>query len=201
MRAGQLSTGFRLRWRDGAGRLTLEGVKDRHSVTWRSQLQAQSGVVSWQQARDAGFSAKAIDWRLRSGTWQRLYLGVYATFTGIPTRAARLWAAVTARRQARRRDGSGIRYLDNLYEEYGLCVELDGAAAHPPEGRWRDTRRDNATLVQGAQTLRYGWPDTTEYRCRTAAEIAMALRRHGWTGTLRPCGPTCTAARPARKIV
>jgi hypothetical protein len=36
-----------------------------------------------------------------------------------------------ARRQARRRHGSGNRYLDNLYEEYGLCVELDGNAAHP----------------------------------------------------------------------
>src|SRR5215472_1530256 len=80
-----------------------------------------------------------------------------------------------ARRQARRRHGSGNRYLDNLYEEYGLCVELDGSAAHPAEGRWRDTRRDNVNLVQGARTLRYGWPDVTEHRCRTAAEIAAVL--------------------------
>ena len=57
-----------------------------------------------------------------------------------------------ARRQARRRHGSGNRYLDNLYEEYGLCVELDGAAAHPAEGRWRDTHRDNTNLVQGTET-------------------------------------------------
>ncbi len=102
----------------------------------------------------------------------------------------------TARRQARRRHGSGTRYLDNLYEEYGLCVELDVAAAHPAQGRWRDTRRDNANLVQGARTLRYGWPDATEYRCRTAAEVAAALRSGGWNGALRPCGPACTAARP-----
>jgi hypothetical protein len=52
-----------------------------------------------------------------------------------------------ARRQARRRHGSGNRYLDNLYEEFGLCVELDGAASHPAEGRWRDTRRDNTNLM------------------------------------------------------
>jgi len=64
-----------------------------------------------------------------------------------------------ARRQARRRHGSGTRYLDNLYEEYDLCVEVDGKAAHPAEGRWRDTRRDNANLARGARTLRYGWPD------------------------------------------
>jgi very-short-patch-repair endonuclease len=99
-----------------------------------------------------------------------------------------------ARRQAKRRHGSGNRYLDNLYEEYGLCVEPDGVAAHSAESRWQDTRRDNANLVQGADTLRYGWPDATEHRCRTAAEIAAVLRRRGWTATLRPCGPGCNAA-------
>jgi very-short-patch-repair endonuclease len=100
----------------------------------------------------------------------------------------------TARRQAKRRHGSGTRYLDNVYDEYDLCVELDGLAAHPAEGRWRDTRRDNANRVQGTETLRYGWPDATENRCQTAAEIAAVLRRRGWTGTLRPCGPSCRAA-------
>jgi hypothetical protein len=102
----------------------------------------------------------------------------------------------TARRQEKRRQGSGTKYLDNLYEQYGLCVELDGTAAHPAEGRWRDTRRDNANLLQGTPTLRYGWPDVTANRCRTAAEIAAVLRRRGWKGALRPCGPDCIAARP-----
>jgi hypothetical protein len=101
----------------------------------------------------------------------------------------------TARRQAKRRHGSASRYLDNLYEGFDLCVEVDGLVAHPPEGRRRDTHRDNANLVQGTETLRYGWPDATERRCRTAAEIAVVLRRRGWKGTLRPCGPDCTAAR------
>ena len=99
-----------------------------------------------------------------------------------------------ARRQAKRRHGRGNRYLDNLYEDYGVCVELDGIAAHPAEGRWRDIHRDNANLVQGVQTLRYSWPDTTQNRCRTAAQIAAVLRRHGWPGTPRPCGLTCQAA-------
>jgi very-short-patch-repair endonuclease len=99
-----------------------------------------------------------------------------------------------ARRQARRRHASGVKYLDNLYEEQDVCVEVDGIAAHPPESRWRDARRDNANLAQGTQTLRYGWPDVTENRCRTAAEIAKVLRRRGWQGTLRRCGPGCKAA-------
>jgi len=320
-------------------------VEDEHSLTWLSQLQGQSGVVSRQQATDAGITAKAIERRLGSGAWQRLHTGAYATFTGKPSREAKLWAAVlragagaalshesaaeihglidkpstqihvsvpegrrpgqhkkirgviihrsrrlapewqppwqlprtsvedtvldlaaaartfddaygwisaaigrrrttperlskalasrsrmrwrawiaaalcdaadgvhsplerhyvhgverahglpAARRQARRRHGGGNRYLDNLYEDYGVCVELDGVAAHPAEGRWRDTRRDNTNLVQGTQTLRYGWPDATENRCRTAAQVAAVLRRRGWPGTLRPCSSACQAA-------
>jgi hypothetical protein len=101
-----------------------------------------------------------------------------------------------ARRQAKRRHGSQARYLDNLYEEYDVCVEVDGIAAHPAESRWRDTRRDNANLAQGTVTLRYGWPDATENRCRTAAEIAAVLRRRGWQGTVRACGPGCSAVSP-----
>jgi hypothetical protein len=300
-------------------------VENERRLRWRSQLQSQSRVISRQQAQDAGWPDRAIDRRLRSGTWRRLHRGTYATFTGDASREAKLWAAVlragpgavlshetaaevhgltdrpksqihisvpaqrnpgrlrripgviihrsrrlvpewqppwhlprttvedtvldliatartfddaygwissavgsrltspqslskalaarrrirwrdwitaaledaadgvhsplernyvhgverahrlpTAQRQAKRRHGSGTRYLDNLYE-YGVCVELDGAAAHPAEGRWQDTRRDNANLVQGTETLRYGWPDATVHRCRTALEVATVL--------------------------
>jgi len=321
-------------------------VEDERTLQWLSRLQGQCGVVSREQARDAGFTDRSIEARLHSGSWRRLHMGVYATFTGTPSRDGRLWAAVlgagpgatlshetaaelhglldkpakhihlsvpagrepgrnqefrgviihrsrclvpewqppwrlprtsvedtvldlvaaartfndayswisnavgrrrttpellskalksrsrmrwrtwvtaaladaadgvhsplewryvcgverahglpTARRQAKRRHGSGIRYLDNLYEKYGVCVELDGAVAHPAEGRWRDMHRDNANLVRGLETLRYGWPDATEHRCRTAAEIGALLRRRGWKGAIRLCSPTCQAAR------
>lgn len=341
---GGLSTGWRVLWRRRMEPLSLDGVEDEQSLQWRSQLQSQSGVISRQQAIGAGFTEKAIDWRLRSGAWRRLHRSAYAAFTGDPSREGRLWAAVlragpgavlshetaaeihhltnqpstrihitvpferrpgqrrripeviihrsrhlrpewqppwrlprtsvedtvldlvaqartfddaygwisravgrrltspqslskalaarsrirwrawiaaalqdaadgvhsplernyvygverahglpTAQRQVKRRHGSRTRYLDNLYEGYGLCVELDGLVAHPAEGRWRDTHRDNANLVQGTETLRYGWPDVTENRCQTAAQIAAILRRQGWTGTPRSCGPSCQA--------
>ncbi len=48
-------------------------------------------------------------------------------------------------------------------------------------------------LAQDVRTLRYGWPDATEHCCRTAAEVAEVLRGRGWTGTVRRCGPACTA--------
>jgi hypothetical protein len=35
-----------------------------------------------------------IHHKIRSDRWQRVYPGVYATFTGVPGRGARLWAAV-----------------------------------------------------------------------------------------------------------
>lgn len=323
-------------------------MEDRLDLAWRSQFQSQRGVISRHQAREAGFTDKAVSWRLRSGAWQRLHRGAYAAFSGDPSREARLWAAVfragpgavlshetaaelhgltdkpstrihvtvpaarrpgqrgkiqgvvvhrsrclvadwqppwrlprttventildlvaasrtfedaygwiargigrrltsvrslaralearprirwrawitaalqdaadgvhsplewnyvhgverahglpTARRQAKRRQGSGIKYLDNLYEDYGVSSELDGLVAHPAEGRWRDTHRDNANLAQGIETLRYGWPDVTEYRCRTAAEVAAVLRRRGWIGVVRPCRAGCAAGQAA----
>ncbi len=42
----------------------------------------------------AGMSADAVKWAVRRGTWQQVYPGVYAAFTGQPGRRARLWAAL-----------------------------------------------------------------------------------------------------------
>jgi hypothetical protein len=85
------------------------------------------------------------------------------------------------------------RYLDDLYKDFGVCVELDGREAHPDDRRWLDRRRDNATAADGLVTLRYGWIDITSHPCETAAQIARTLRSRGWTGALRQCGPSCTA--------
>lgn len=99
-----------------------------------------------------------------------------------------------ADRQALSLAGNRTRYLDNEYRKFRVAVELDGRAAHPAEARWRDIHRDNASAVEGMVTLRYGWADVTADPCRVAREIAAALRRGGWTGRPRPCGPSCTAA-------
>jgi hypothetical protein len=57
-------------------------------------LRRQQGVITRGQALDSGLTGKAITVRLRSGRWQRLHTGVYATFSGVPSRDAQLWAAV-----------------------------------------------------------------------------------------------------------
>ena len=97
-----------------------------------------------------------------------------------------------ARRQARIRQRTGNRYLDNLYEEYGVCAEVDGTAAHPADEQWRDKRRDNANAVRGIITLRFGLFDLGDRGCATAADVAAVLRMRGWTGTARHCArPAC----------
>jgi hypothetical protein len=99
-----------------------------------------------------------------------------------------------ARRQARIRQGTGNRYLDNLYDEYGVCAELDGTPAHPADEQWRDKRRDNANTVNGIVTLRFGFLDLSDRPCDTAIAVATLLRRRGWTGYPRACHPNCPCA-------
>lgn len=90
----------------------------------------------------------------------------------------------TARKQARLRQRTGSRYLDNLYEQYGACVEIDGTAAHPAAEQWRDKRRDRSVLVnEQIVTLRVGFLDLRDRRsqCDTAAEVAKFLSHRGLT--------------------
>ncbi len=97
-----------------------------------------------------------------------------------------------ADRQARviRRARRG--YLDNLYEEYKVCVELDGRAAHLDDRRWQDIHRDNAAAAEGLATLRYNWADIMRRACPTAWQVGTVLQQRGWPGNVRPCGPHCT---------
>ncbi len=96
-----------------------------------------------------------------------------------------------AQRQVRTVSGGRIRYRDALYADFGVAVETDGRVAHPLEERWQDHHRDNAAAVDGLVTMRYSWTDVTQRSCVVAAEVAATLRRRGWRGIPRPCGPTC----------
>jgi very-short-patch-repair endonuclease len=100
----------------------------------------------------------------------------------------------TAIRQARIDAQGRNRYLDNLYEDYALCVELDGLQAHPDEQRWHDRRRANAIVEKGNGMLRYGWIDVHRHACETALQVGSVLQNQGWRGTPLPCGPGCAVA-------
>lgn len=81
-------------------------------------------------------------------------------------------------------------FLDVLYEEYALVVELDGRVGHVGEGRWRDRRRDNVHTRAGLRTLRFGWHEVTHEPCAVALEVAEVLIGLGWPGYPGRC-PRC----------
>jgi hypothetical protein len=57
-------------------------------------LRGQRGVIASWQAEPAVLTPQRAKALVRAGRWQRLRYGVYASFTGEPTRQAALWAAV-----------------------------------------------------------------------------------------------------------
>jgi very-short-patch-repair endonuclease len=60
----------------------------------RNLVRHQLGVVSRSQAIRAGLTVDMIKFRVRSGRWQQIHPGVYATFSGALGRGPQLWAAV-----------------------------------------------------------------------------------------------------------
>lgn len=64
------------------------------SANFVALTERQCGVVTTRQAVEAGLTVDQITAKIRFGRWRRMYRGVYATFSGEPTRLAQLWAAV-----------------------------------------------------------------------------------------------------------
>jgi hypothetical protein len=60
----------------------------------RDVADSQRGILTAGQLVAAGLSKELLRSRVRQGRWQRLHRGVYATFSGEPSREAMLWAAV-----------------------------------------------------------------------------------------------------------
>ena len=60
----------------------------------RQLIDLQRGVLACWQAAAVELTPTTIDSLLRSGRWRPLQRGVYATFSGQPSRDAELWAAV-----------------------------------------------------------------------------------------------------------
>lgn len=91
---------------------------------WTALLSVQHGIVDRNQALHAGFSRWQIEHRLASGAWQRVYSGVYATFSGPLTRDARLWAAL-------RRAGAGAMLShETAAEVHGIIDKPVGSSIH-----------------------------------------------------------------------
>lgn len=112
------------------------------------------------------------------------------------TKVERAHGLPTAQRQACVLAGGRRRYVDNLYEEAKLAVELDGLAAHPPEQRWADSHRDNEIAGLGILTLHYTWRDVDAGACLTAGQVGALLTMRGTEVRLRRCGAACSLPGP-----
>jgi very-short-patch-repair endonuclease len=99
---------------------------------WLTLLDVQCGIVDRSQAKRAGFSDRQIMHRIRSGRWQRVHDGVYATFSGPLTREARMWAAL-------RRAGEGAMLShETAAEAHGVIDKPVSQTIHitvPPRRR------------------------------------------------------------------
>src|SRR5215472_12972255 len=73
---------------------TIGNMSAKSPAELRKTASRQAGIITRKQAIKAAMSARAVDWKVRTGEWQRVHAGVYATFTGALPRLAQLWAAV-----------------------------------------------------------------------------------------------------------
>jgi hypothetical protein len=87
-------------------------------------LEIQQGVIARWQVAQAGHDARIVDPRLRSGRWQPLYRGVYATFTGRPSRIALLWAAVLRAGPGAALSHETAAELDGLIDKPGKYIHV-----------------------------------------------------------------------------
>jgi very-short-patch-repair endonuclease len=112
-------------------------------------------------------------------------------------RVERAHGLAGARRQVRDRLGAGSVYRDVLYQG-GVVVELDGRLFHDTTTqRDRDFDRDLDAAAEGLRTVRVSWGQVFERPCWTTARIERVLRRAGWAGRARACGPTCSLRQVA----
>ncbi|NED96193.1 hypothetical protein G1H11_12820 [Phytoactinopolyspora alkaliphila] len=164
-------------------------------------VQLQEGVVSRRQALDRGMTRDQITWCLASRRWQRLHLGVFATFTGPVSYRARVWAAVLRVGPGAAASHQTAAYLDGMCDEPSPVIHItapahrhiqtriDGVQVHyaqrlnrtrhptrlPPRTRIEDTVLD---LVDAAAHPRAveTWVTAANQRRRTTPErIAEAL--------------------------
>ncbi|MEU8007151.1 DUF559 domain-containing protein [Catellatospora sp. NPDC049111] len=85
--------------------------------------------------------------------------------------------------QVSRRDADGRqRYLDALFEGYGVHAEIDGAQHLDVRGYWADMRRQNALWVSGERVLRFPAWAVRNKPDEVLETVRSALRAAGWPG-------------------
>jgi hypothetical protein len=86
-------------------------------------------------------------------------------------------------RQVARTDEHGRRrYLDAVYEPWGVHVEIDGGQHTDAKAWWADMKRQNAVWIAGSRILRFPAWAIRERPNEVFAQVRAALITAGWTG-------------------
>ena len=178
-------------------------------------IERQAGVIERGQAVRAGLRRDVIDGMLRTGRWQRLQQGVYATFSGEPGRDALLWAVILRAGPAAMLSHRTAAGLFGLTEYPGGAVHvivppdrhprpIPGAVVHrldrprtarhpvllPPRTRIEETVLDLAATAKSAGDA-FAWVfRATGQGLTTAERIHRALAARGrmhWRAELAAC--------------
>jgi very-short-patch-repair endonuclease len=115
----------------------LDNVKNQMPGSLRDQARLQGDVISRKQVLNAGLLEGAIAWNVRSGRWQQVHAGVYATFTGPIARNSLLWAAVLYCGPEAQLSHETAAELHGLIDEPSPPVRVtipNNRRVRPPEG-------------------------------------------------------------------
>jgi very-short-patch-repair endonuclease len=110
-------------------------------------LRRQAGVVTRAQALAAGMTKDAIYARLRTGRWQRIHVGVYAAYSGRPTRESLMWAAVLGIRPG------GVLCHQTAAELHGLLDAGTNRKIHVMVPRGRSVPRRAGVVIHYSQRV------------------------------------------------
>jgi hypothetical protein len=118
------------------------------SVTWPELLDFQSRIVGRQQAVRYGVSRAAVARRTKSGAWQRLHRCTYATFSGVPSREARLWVALLRAGPGAVLSHETAADVHRLIDKPAPKIHVTVPAARNPARRRPDPRRDHSPVEE-----------------------------------------------------
>src|ERR1022692_4437793 len=116
-------------------------------------VMAQEGMLGREQALAAGLSPAAIRERLDRGSWQRIYPGVYATFTGKVIRSSELWATVLHAGAGAVLSHDTAAEADGLRTREGAIDVTAPAALHAPVPVPRRLRPARRLVIPRADRL------------------------------------------------
>ncbi len=144
---------------------TMRSMSGELPPSLRDVVGFQRGILTAAQATGAGLSKELLKSRVRHGRWQRLYRGVYATFSGEPGREAVLWAAVLSAGPDAMLGFRSAAEVDGLTDEVSQLIHV----MVPAERRVRSARGIVVHYSSRARQARH--PSFTPPRTRVEETI------------------------------